>query len=297
MKALVTGGAGFIGHHLVNLLFEKGYEVEVWDNLSTGKLDRLLKAIPVRKSVEFKKLDLTYDLLPEVEGVDVVFHLAATTSVQESLENPQKYEQHCYMTTKRMLDWCLNNRVKGFVFASTAAVYGEPVEVPVVESIELNPMSPYAEWKLKSEHLIAAYQNNFGMNCTALRLFNVYGEGQPSSGSYAPAVALFLKQFEAFEPITVTGDGLQTRDYIYVKDVARAFVTAAEKPSPTFRVMNVGTGEELTILEIAEAFGGEIKHISARKEPRRSCANTNKIKKELGWSSSETVLSFINKIK
>jgi len=158
-------------------------------------------------------------------------------------------------------------------------------------------MSPYAVWKLKSEHLMSAYQNNFGMNCTALRLFNVYGEGQPSSGSYAPAVALFLKQFEAFEPITVTGDGLQTRDYIYVKDVARAFVTAAEKPSPVFRVMNVGTGEELTILEIAEAFGGEIKHIPARKEPRRSCANTNKIKKELGWSSSETVLSFINKIK
>lgn len=290
MKAIVTGGAGFIGHHLVNKLIDSGWEVEVWDNLSTGKRER------VHHYADLRVIDLTYDTLPDVKA-DAVFHLAATTSVQESLENPYKYEQNCYMTTKRLLDWAVKTGLNNIVMASTSAVYGEPKFVPVSESTPVNPMSPYAEWKLKSEQLMASYQRNFGLNCTALRLFNVYGEEQPSSGSYAPAVALFLKQFESFEPITVTGDGLQTRDYIYVYDVVRAFISAAESPAEYFRVMNVGTGEELTILEIAEAFGGEIKHIAPRVEPRRSCADVKRISEELNWMSSETVLNWINRNK
>lgn len=290
MKAIVTGGAGFIGHHLVNLLIEQGHEVEVWDNLSTGKLER------VNENALFRKLDVNVDEMPAT-WADTIFHLAAPTSVQESLENPYKYEQGCYMTTKRMLDWGLSNGVHNFILASTSSIYGETDQVPVSEDAEVNPMSPYAEQKRNSELLMAAYQRNFHIKCTALRLFNVFGEEQPDSGSYAPAVALFLKQFEAFSPITVTGTGLQTRDYVYVKDVAKAFLAAAEHPEQYFRIFNVGNGEELTILEIAEAFGGEIKFVPARKEPMRSCANTNRIKKELNWSPSETVLSYINKIK
>jgi len=290
MKAIVTGRAGFIGHHLVNLLIEQGHEVEVWDNLSTGKEER------IHADALFRKIDINVDEMPAT-WADMVFHLAAPTSVQESLENPYKYEQGCYMTTKRMLDWSLANGVQSFVLASTAAIYGEPTEVPVKEDSEINPMSPYAEQKRNSEMLMAAYQRNFKIKCTALRLFNVYGEGQPDSGSYAPAVALFLKQFEAFQPITVTGSGQQTRDYVYVKDVVRAFLAAGLNTEQHFRIFNVGTGEELSILEIAEAFGGEIKFIPARKEPMRSCADVSSIKKELEWVSNETVLSFINKIK
>jgi len=290
MKAIVTGGAGFIGHHLVNLLIEQGHEVEVWDNLSTGKKSR------IHENALFRKIDITVDEMPAT-WADTVFHLAAPTSVQESLENPYKYEQGCYMSTKRMLDWGLANGVQNFILASTAAIYGEPVNIPVSESSEINPMSPYAEQKRNSEVLMAAYQRNFKIKCTALRLFNVYGEGQPDSGSYAPAIALFLKQFEAFQPITVTGTGEQTRDYVYVKDVVNAFLLASEHPAEDFRIMNVGNGEELTILEIAEAFGGEIKFIEARKEPMRSCSDASRIKKELNWTPTETVLSFIHRIK
>ena len=274
----------------MNLLIKEGHEVEVWDNLSTGKLER------VNDKAIFRKIDINIDEMPAT-WADTIFHLAAPTSVQESLENPYKYEQGCYMTTKRMLDWGLQNGVQNFVLASTAAIYGEPVEVPVSEDTEINPMSPYAEQKRNSEILMSAYHRNFGIKCTALRLFNVFGEGQPDSGSYAPAVGLFLKQFESFQPITVTGTGLQTRDYIYVKDIAKAFLAAGLNNSLEFRIFNVGSGEETSVLEIAEAFGGEIKFIAARKEPMRSCANISDIKKELNWNPSETIFNYINKIK
>jgi UDP-glucose 4-epimerase len=286
MKALVTGGAGFIGHHLVNLLLSKNYQVEVWDNLSTGKIER------VPSGVAFKQLDLTYDIFPN-DKFDAVFHLAAPTSVQESLENPNKYEQGCYMATKRLLDWSVSNGVKSFVIASTSAIYGDPKEIPLKETSPIEPMSPYAEGKLRAEQLMKAYHDRHGIDCTALRLFNVYGEDQPNSGSYAPAVALFMRQFEAFEPITVMGDGLQTRDYVYVGDVVKAFEAAGAHPSPKFRIMNVGTGEELTIKEIAESFGGEIIHLQPRIEPRRSVADTSKIKKELGWQCNQSLLAWI----
>tara|TARA_R110000772_G_scaffold148902_7_gene259541 strand:+ start:206 stop:1084 length:879 start_codon:yes stop_codon:yes gene_type:complete len=292
MKAIVTGGAGFIGTHLVKLLLKEGHQVEIWDNLSTGKLEN------VPNGAVFNKIDLTIDVLPDVDA-DYVFHLAAPVSVQESLENPYKYEQGCYMTTKRLLDWSITHNIKGFVLASTAAVYGNPTEdlMPLDEATALDPMSPYAEWKLRAEHLLAGYQSKFGLNCTALRFFNVYGEGQHDSGSYAPAVALFLKQFEAFKPITVTGDGMQTRDYVYVGDVVNACYRAILRPEPEFRVMNVGTGEEISIIEIAESFGGEIKYIAERDEPKRSCANNQKVRRNLGWSPSQTILNWIQEVK
>jgi len=291
-KVIVTGGAGFIGHHLVNLLLEEGHTVEVWDNLSTGKLEN----IPSNPNCTFRELDLTIDILPEVSA-DWVFHLAAPVSVQESLENPYKYEQGCFMATKRVLDWSVAHGVTDFTLASTAAVYGDREDAPFVEDSELKPMSPYAEWKLNAEHLIKQYNQRFGMRTTALRFFNVFGEGQHDSGSYAPAVALFLKQFEAFQPITVTGDGQQTRDYIYVKDICKALYSTMKNPWGTTRVMNVGTGEETSIIEIARAFGGEYTFIAPRVEPKRSCASISTIQKELRWQPSKSILAWINEVK
>lgn len=289
-RAIVTGGAGFIGHHLVNLLLEQGHEVEVWDNLSTGKLER------VSDAATFKKLDLTIDILPDVKA-DWVFHLAAPVSVQESLENPYKYEQGCFMATKRLLEWSVSNGITDFTLASTAAVYGDREDVPFIEDSEKRPMSPYANWKLNAEHLLNQFNERYDIRTTALRFFNVFGEGQHDSGSYAPAVALFLKQFEAFNPITVTGDGLQTRDYIYVKDVCRALYRTITRPVRHFRVMNVGTGEEVTILDIAESFGGEIKYIAPRVEPKRSCASIKSIQSDLDWQPSKSILNWIKEVK
>jgi len=292
-RVIVTGGAGFIGHHLVNLLLEEGHKVHVWDNLSTGKLEN----IPSHPNCTFHKVDLTIDTLPTDLKADWVFHLAAPVSVQESLENPYKYEQGCYMATKRMLNWSLTAGVTDFTLASTAAVYGDREDAPFVEDSELKPMSPYAKWKLNAEHLVKNYNDRYDMRTTALRFFNVFGEGQHDSGSYAPAVALFLKQFESFQPITVTGDGQQTRDYIYVKDICKALYKTMLHPWSEFRVMNAGTGEETSILEIAKAFGGEYKFIDPRVEPKRSCASINEIQKELGWQSSKSILNWINEVK
>lgn len=289
-RAIVTGGAGFIGHHLVNLLISEGHEVEVWDNLSTGKLER------VPEAVTFRKLDLTIDVLPDVSA-DWVFHLAAPVSVQESLENPHKYEQGCFMATKRVMDWAIKQNVTDFTLASTAAVYGDREDTPFVEDSEKRPMSPYATWKLNAEHILKNYNERFGIHTTALRFFNVFGEGQHNSGSYAPAVALFLKQFEAFQPITVTGDGMQTRDYVYVGDVVNALYKSVLKPWKEFRVMNVGNGEETSILEIAETFGGEIKHIAPRVEPKRSCASITEIQRQLDWEPQMNICRWINKVK
>lgn len=291
-RAIVTGGAGFIGHHLVNLLLEQGHEVEVWDNLSTGKLENL----PSDSRCKFRKLDLTIDTLPDASA-DWVFHLAAPVSVQESLENPYKYEQGCFMATKRVLEWSIEHGVTDFTLASTAAVYGDREDAPFEEDSELKPMSPYATWKLNAEHLLKQYNERFGMRTTALRFFNVFGEGQHDSGSYAPAVALFLKQFEAFQPITVTGDGQQTRDYIYVKDICKALYSTIKHPWGSFRVMNAGTGEETSIIEIARAFGGEYKFIAPRVEPKRSCASINSIQRDLGWQPSKSILSWIKEVK
>jgi UDP-glucose 4-epimerase len=291
-RVIVTGGAGFIGSHLVRLLLSEGHHVEVWDNLSTGKLENL----PSDARCTFTKLDLTIDVLPTIKA-DWIFHLAAPVSVQESLENPIKYEQGCFMATKRVLDWAVANEVTDFTLASTAAVYGDREDAPFEEDSEKRPMSPYAQWKLNAEHLLKQYNERFGMRTTALRFFNVFGEGQHDSGSYAPAVALFLKQFEAFQPITVTGDGKQTRDYIYVKDICRALYRTTSKPWGSFRVMNVGTGEETSIIEIARAFGGEYKFIDPRVEPKRSCASINAIQKELGWQPSKSILTWIKEVK
>lgn len=291
-KVIVTGGAGFIGHHLVNLLLSEGHEIEVWDNLSTGSLDNL----PNHPKVTFRELDLTIDTLPEV-AADWIFHLAAPVSVQESLENPYKYEQGCFMATKRVLDWALKTGVTDITFASTAAVYGDREDVPFLEDSVMRPMSPYAEWKLNSEHVIKNFSERHGIRGTALRFFNVFGEGQHDSGSYAPAVALFLKQFEAFQPITVTGTGKQTRDYIYVKDICSALLKTMLHPAREFRVMNVGTGAETSVLDIAETFAGEIKFIPARKEPMRSLADNEMIKLNLNWAPSKNILQWINEVK
>jgi len=287
-KAIVTGGAGFIGHHLVDLLLQEGHKVEVWDDLSTGKVRR----IPFTK-VSFRNINLITDKLPDTE-VDWVFHLASPVSVQESIENPDKYEKGICVATSRLVSWACRKKASNFVFASTAAVYGDREDVPFVEDSKLNPISPYAQYKLIAEHMLSAFSD---LNINVFRFFNVFGEDQPNTGSYAPAVALFLKQHSANEPITITGDGTQTRDYVYVKDVCSAMYKSTQVGNSSYSVINLGFGQETSITDIAKAISGNLIYIPARKEPRRSCADITAAKKQLEWSPVTSILQWVQKQK
>lgn len=285
-RILVTGGAGFIGHHLANKLYELGHEVHVWDNLSVGKKERL------NEGIIFKDIDILTDKLPPFE-YDVVYHLASPTSVPESLENPEKYEKGCYQMTRKVVDMCKNFKVREMIFSSTSAVYGDTNEFPTSETSTLNPLSPYASYKLLSEDYIDVTKKYSDTRFTICRFFNVFGEEQHNQGSYAPAVAIFLKQYNENKPITVTGNGLQTRDYIYVKDIANFLIGVIGQTQYKCEVFNLGYGEDLTIQSIADVFNHPISYIEERKEPKKSLSDIRKAKQLNGWEPKVSVIEWI----
>jgi nucleoside-diphosphate-sugar epimerase len=237
--------------------------------------------------------------LPELNNIDYVLHLAAPVSVQESLEDWEKYYRGIKIGSERVFEWAKNRGCHSIVAASTAAVYGDNEEVPFDETTIPDPMSPYAEYKLEMETVLDEYHNST-TQCAALRFFNVFGEGQPNDVGYVSAIPIFKKQFEAYQPITVTGDGQQTRDFVYVGDVVDACFTALTRPNGGFESMpiwNVASGEETQILDIAESFGGEIVHIEAREEPKRSLADISLITQMLDWRPTTKVLTWIKEQK
>jgi UDP-glucose 4-epimerase len=197
--------------------------------------------------------------------------------------------------TVNMVDWAEVNNVKYFTFASTAAVYGPTEIIPTSEDDKLEPISPYAQYKLFSEQYLQTVASD-NLQITVTRFFNVFGEEQPNSGSYAPAVAIFLKQYGNDEPITVTGDGEQTRDYIYVRDLVDVLMLTIEPQPYEFNIYNVGSGKELKIIDIAKTFNHEIKFIEERKEPKRSLSNISKIVDDYGWEPKTNIISWL-KIK
>lgn len=292
MRAVVTGGAGFIGSHLVKKLLSNGYYVTVLDDFSTGDIDNLIP----HPNLMIEVRDITVDELPTIQ-FDTLFHLAAPVSVPESLEDPMKYWTGICVGSRRVIEWAYEMGAKTVVAASTAAVYGDSIDVPLKESSQPQPMSPYAEFKLEMEHMLASY-NRPEFKCSALRFFNVFGEGQRATGGYRSAVPIFLEQYQSFKPITVTGDGSQTRDWIYVGDIVNAVIEQSNSGyQPDMSVYNVGSGAETQVIEVAEALGGEIIHIEKRDEPHRSCADISLITNQLKWRPETNLLSWIQHIK
>lgn len=292
MRAVVTGGAGFIGSHLVKKLLSNGYYVTVLDDFSTGDIDNLIP----HPNLMIEVRDITVDELPTIQ-FDTLFHLAAPVSVPESLEDPMKYWTGICVGSRRVIEWAYEMGAKTVVAASTAAVYGDSIDVPLKESSQPQPMSPYAEFKLEMEHMLASY-NRPEFKCSALRFFNVFGEGQRATGGYRSAVPIFLEQYQSFKPITVTGDGSQTRDWIYVGDIVNAVIEQSNSGyQPDMPVYNVGSGAETQVIEVAEALGGEIIHIEKRDEPHRSCADISLITNQLKWRPETNLLSWIQHIK
>jgi UDP-glucose 4-epimerase len=288
-KILVTGGAGFIGHHLANELYSQGHEVHVWDNLSVGKKERL------DKGINFSEIDILRDELPHFE-FDVVYHLASPTSVPESLENPTKYQDGCYTMTKRVVDMCRKYKVREMVFSSTSAVYGDTNQFPTSETSTTNPLSPYAQYKLEAEDYIDSICQYTPTRFTICRFFNVFGEEQHNSGSYAPAVAIFLKQYNGKQELTVTGDGSQTRDYIYVNDIVSFLINTINQNKYKKEVFNLGFGKDITIQTIAETFDHPISYIPKRLEPNKSLSDISKAYEYYGWKPKVMVTEWITKI-
>jgi UDP-glucose 4-epimerase len=251
MKYLVTGGAGFIGSHIAERLVEQRAEVCILDNFSTGKRENLEN---LQGHAEILEGDLRNAGLVKqaLEGVDVIFHEAAFVSVPQSMEQPQDCLDVNVTGTAQLFEAARRAGVRRVVFATSAAVYGDSTDMPLKEETALRPLSPYAASKRVDEIYGQLYTTSFGLEVAALRYFNVYGPRQRPDSMYAAAVPIFIRRLLDGKPITIFGDGGQTRDLINVRDVVQANLTAAEHPAAPGEIFNICTGVETRILDLVE---------------------------------------------
>lgn len=249
---LITGGAGFIGSNLADFLLDNGYNVRVLDNLSTGRLCNLDKAKSFGSRFEFICDDVTRSgaLLKASEGVNCIIHLAAQVSVQYSLRQPVDSANTNIIGFLNALEAARINNVERFIYASSAAVYGQPVSLPLNELSETNPISPYGLEKLINERYAALYQSLYNISCLGFRFFNVYGPRQDPKSAYAGVISKFFERISSNQPITIFGDGNQTRDFVFVFDVATACAAAIQ--STASGVLCVGTGRSVNLLQLVQ---------------------------------------------
>lgn len=291
MKILVTGGAGFIGSHIVELYQGKADEIRVLDNLRTGYLRNLegLEHVFFGGSITDREL-----VRQAVAGVDYVFHLAALVSVPESMEKPGECVDINVHGLLNVLVEASDAGVKKLVFASSAAVYGDNPTVPKTEDMIPEPKSPYAITKLDGEYYLGMFQREGRLETAALRFFNVFGPRQDPKGAYAAAVPIFIEKAIRNEDITVYGDGEQTRDFIHVNDIAGALSFAAETPGVT-GVFNAGYGGQITVNDLARHIiaaansSSKVLHGPERAgDVKHSRASAGKLM-AAGWSPSSTL--------
>jgi UDP-glucose 4-epimerase len=284
-RVLVTGGAGFIGSHVGECFMGHGYEVRVLDDLSTGFLHNCDPAW------EFLQEDVRDPgaVAAAVVDCDAVVHLAAFTSVPESFERFSECYRANVHGTYNVLRACADAGVRKLVFASSSAVYAELPDAPKSEADCPDPISPYAVSKLEGEHLLKLFEELHGLASVALRFFNVYGPRQAADSAYAAAVPIFMERGLRGEPLTVYGDGRQTRDFVFAGDVADAVLQASR--GDVTGVFNVGTGRGIEVLELADLIkgltGGAAEHRFEPLRPgdvRSSTAEMGRIEEGLGWS-------------
>jgi UDP-glucose 4-epimerase len=286
LRSLVTGGAGFIGSHLVEHLLDEGHEVVVLDNLSTGQLDNLAHCAR-SESLKFHEIDVRAhdEIFQYFEGVDWVFHLAALADIVPSIQQPLGYLRAGVDATISALEAARLSGVKRFVYAASSSCYGIPDLYPTPETAEIRPQYPYALAKNLGEQCVMHWTQVYRLPTASLRLFNVYGPRARTSGTYGAVFGVFLAQKLAGQPFTVVGDGSQTRDFTYVSDVVAAFVKAAQS-SISGEVMNVGSSGTYSINRLVELLGGDIAYIPKRPgEPDCTFADVSKIERLLDWTA------------
>ncbi|MEI6762376.1 MAG: SDR family oxidoreductase [Betaproteobacteria bacterium] len=286
MKTLVTGGAGFIGSHLCELLVAQGHEVLALDSLVSGRLQNL-KTIAGQPGVRFVQADIcdSAAIAPYFEGVDWVFHLAGLADIVPSIEQPAQYFQTNVTGTLHVLEAARRFGAKRLVYAASSSSYGVPDVYPTPETYPIKPLYPYALTKHMGEELVLHWARVYQMPAMSLRLFNVYGTRSRTSGAYGAVFGVFLAQKLHGQPFTVVGDGTQTRDFTYVTDVARAFLAAAESDLSGL-ALNVGSGDHYSVNRLVELLGGDVVHIPRRPgEPDCTFADIGQIRRLLGWQA------------
>src|SRR3989338_4039802 len=269
MKALVTGGAGFIGSNLTDALIAQNHEVIVLDNLSTGRREN------VHPRARLVEADITnrQHLMPHFAGVDWVFHCAALPRVQLSIEDPVATNDANVNGTLNVLLSAREAKVKRVVYSASSSAYGNAATLPLQETMLPSPMSPYGLQKYVGEHYARLFSLLYGLPTVSLRYFNVYGQRMASSGAYLTVIAVFLQRKARGETLTIYGDGTQTRDFTFVGDVVAANLLAASSDTVgRGEVMNIGAGRNYSVNEIARRIGGVVEYLPPRVEPHDTLA-------------------------
>lgn len=279
-KMVVVGGAGFIGSNLTEALVARGDDVHVIDNLAGGKREH------VDSGATFHEVDIcNYEaIVPIIAGADTVFHFAALPRVQFSIEHPLETNEVNVGGTLKVLTAAKEGGVRRVVYSASSSAYGDQEKMPLEETMPANPLSPYGLQKYIGEEYCTLYSTVYGLETVSLRYFNVYGKNQDPEGAYALVIGKFLKQKSEGNPLTITGDGEQSRDFTSVRDVVRANILASESQKVgKGEAINIGAGKDCTINRLADLIGGTKKYVEARLEPKHTLADISKAKELLGW--------------
>jgi UDP-glucose 4-epimerase len=293
-KVIVVGGAGFIGSHVTDALVAKQYEVHVIDNLSGGKKENL------NPKAKFHNLDIRdlESIKPVIAGATYVFHLAALPRVQYSIENPLETHDVNVTGMQNVLIASKEGGVKRLIYSASSSAYGDQSKMPLVEDMTPSPKSPYGLHKYVGEVYCKVWSDVYGLETVSLRYFNVYGPRINPDGAYPLAIGKFLKQRQAGLPMTIWGDGTQTRDFTNVKDVVSANMLAMESDKVgKGEVINIGAGKNCTINDLAKMVGGPVVHEPPRLEPHDTLADNSLAKKLLGWEPKVSLEEGISELK
>ncbi|MEK9184079.1 MAG: NAD-dependent epimerase/dehydratase family protein [Patescibacteria group bacterium] len=293
-KVVVTGGAGFIGSHLVDALIDRNFDVYVVDNLSNGKEDN------INKKAKFFKEDIrNLKAIKEIiNGAEYIFHLASLPRVQFSIEHPVESHDVNVNGTLNVLIAAKDNGVKKVIYSASSSAYGEQDEILLREEMAANPISPYGLQKYIGELECKVFNRVYGLPTVSLRYFNVYGPRFNAEGAYALVIGKFLKQKKEGKPLTIVPDGEQTRDFTHVRDAVSANILAMESGNVgKGEVINIGAGRNQSVNKIAAMIGGPTEFCEPRLEPKHTLADNTKAKKLLGWEPKISIEEGIEELK
>ena len=289
-RALVTGGAGFIGSHAVDKLLQYGYAVRVIDDLRGGRISNLEHVLH-RPDVEFSETDICHVRpgSPDFAEVDVVLHFAGIGDIVPSIDDPETYMHNNLIGTIRTLEAARSAGVRQFIYAASSSCYGDEPPTPTTEHAPINLTYPYALSKYQGEQAAFHWAKVYDMSVNSIRIFNAYGTRSRTSGAYGAVFGVFLRQKLAAEPFTVVGDGEQRRDFVYVADVADAFVRAGLSDF-SGQIWNLGSGNPQSVNRLVELLHGRTTNIPKRPgEPETTWADPTKIMHDLGWAPEITL--------